>query len=189
MLEDILPVKIISINREGELDIDFDKEFLYDFSGDTEWLGRAKICGYCAKEAPIIWIDSPGTSMISFWATVVSILKGASKQIKTQYLFKKRKGTFLRGGKSAFIGYQNNFAQDKTDILAQRNISGRAYRFLDIKDRLIDLIGKDGGRIYLGPGGCYTDLLRRILSVSFEELAKRGVDIVISDNFGGLHLS
>ena len=46
------------------------------------------------------------------------------------------------------------------------------------------MIGKDKGRIYLGPGACYTGLLRRILSISLDELAGRGINIAISRNFG-----
>ncbi|MFA5437828.1 MAG: HAD-IIB family hydrolase [Candidatus Omnitrophota bacterium] len=87
-------------------------------------------------------------------------------------------------GKSVFIGYQNHFTQEETDKLAMANATGKVYRILDVKGQLIDLIGKDKGRIYLGPGACYTGLLKRILSASLQELAKKHVNIAITHHFG-----
>ncbi|HPM42365.1 MAG TPA: hypothetical protein PLV52_00845, partial [Candidatus Omnitrophota bacterium] len=66
LLESILPVEIMSVNRDGLLDIYYDRDFNYDFTGDTEWLGRAKIAGYSIDEIPIVWVDMPEVSSIKF---------------------------------------------------------------------------------------------------------------------------
>ncbi|MCM8797676.1 MAG: phosphotransferase, partial [Candidatus Omnitrophica bacterium] len=188
VLEKILPVKIISIDKDGKLTIVFDKEFLYDFSGDTEWLGRARLCGYSTKEVPIIWLDFPLTSTINLWATAIGIFRGVLRQVRTQYLFKKSISkdieTSLQEGKSVFIGYQNQFLQAESDRLALNNATGKVYRILDIKESLLGLIEIEKGKIYFGPNACYTDILKSILSASLSELSERGVNIAISGNFG-----
>ncbi|MBF0122002.1 MAG: aspartate/glutamate racemase family protein, partial [Candidatus Omnitrophica bacterium] len=66
MLKEILPVRINSVSENGKMNISFDRNFIYDFTGDVEWIGRAQIAGYKSVETPIVWIDSPETSMVSF---------------------------------------------------------------------------------------------------------------------------
>ncbi len=82
-LEKISPVEIKSIDEQGRLKIEFDPDFLYDFTGDTEWLRRTRLAGYELEAIPIVWIDSPETSSISFWKSAVSMFISAVRQTRT----------------------------------------------------------------------------------------------------------
>ncbi|MBU4311927.1 MAG: tetratricopeptide repeat protein, partial [Candidatus Omnitrophica bacterium] len=88
VLEDILPVKIQSIDEGGGLKIEFDPDFLYDFTGDTEWLARTSLSGYSLEEIPIIWIPAPETSMIRLKRYAFPMFISVARQRRTLARFK-----------------------------------------------------------------------------------------------------
>ncbi|MCF7888373.1 MAG: PTS sugar transporter subunit IIA, partial [Candidatus Omnitrophica bacterium] len=83
VLEQIIPVEIKSIDKDGNLDISFDQDFFYDFTGDGEWLGRANILGFSQEEVPTVWIDNPKTSTIRVWGGALPMFLATLKQRKT----------------------------------------------------------------------------------------------------------
>ncbi|MCF7887591.1 MAG: hypothetical protein K9L71_04190, partial [Candidatus Omnitrophica bacterium] len=82
-LEQIIPVEIKSSDEEGNLFINFDKDFSYNFTGDTDWLSRANILGFSQEEIPTVWIDSRiGKSMIKFLGHAFFMLRATFRQKK-----------------------------------------------------------------------------------------------------------
>ncbi|MFA5437889.1 MAG: site-2 protease family protein, partial [Candidatus Omnitrophota bacterium] len=73
LVKRISPLRVLKADDQGLLRLTFDRNFVYGFAGDVEWLGRAAVLGYKLKEIPIAWHDSPETSTLNFWSSAFSM--------------------------------------------------------------------------------------------------------------------
>ena len=93
-LEKILPVRIISVDENGRLNITFESDFSYYFTGDIEWLGRARILGFKLDEIPIVWIDAPETTMLG-WRDAPPMFINTYRVRDTLDRFRRKRSVFI----------------------------------------------------------------------------------------------
>ncbi|MFO8053229.1 MAG: glycosyltransferase, partial [Candidatus Omnitrophota bacterium] len=182
-LAKIIPVVIKAIDDQGNLDISFESNFFYDFTGDAEWLGRSRILGLSLKEVPTVWIDNPKTTTINIWKGALPMFIATLKQKKTldEYAFNQNKK------QQRIIDSEDSSDYPQAHPITAIAMKKAAEDYPDLADKFSQLAEElEKWEKYLANSGKKTGPPEFIFSIQGEKISSR-FTVAYRDREGMIH--